>query len=99
MLSFFPKPYPDELLYSTLARYHVRSGNNSPKITIRELFDDPNTIATADLPSNLEALVKRLSLFSQYTVDDLILNNTLYPFYAPFLPTERAIIIKNSMKA
>ena len=26
-LGFFPTPYPDEILYSVLCRYHVRGGN------------------------------------------------------------------------
>jgi hypothetical protein len=30
MLSFFPTPYPDEILYSVFARYHARSGNIKP---------------------------------------------------------------------
>lgn len=99
MLSFFPSPYPDELLYSTLARYHIRSGNSSPKITLKELFNDTHTIATVDLPSNLDALINQLPLLSSYTADDFIDNNTLYSFYAPFIPQQRAIVIKNSMKA
>lgn len=99
MLSFFPNPYPDELLYSTLARYHIRSGNNSPKITLKELFNDTNTVATVDLPCNIDALINQLPLLSSYTADDFIYNHTLYPFYAPFLPKKRAIAIKNSMKA
>ena len=26
MLGYFPTPYPDELLYSVVGRYHIRSG-------------------------------------------------------------------------
>ena len=90
MLSFFPKPYPDEILYSILARYHVRSGNMGPKITVQELFNSHNAIATADLPCNLEALATNLSLISRITVEELIQNHTLYRFYAAFLPQERS---------
>ena len=99
MLSFFPTPYPDELLYSILARYHLRSGNNSPKITLQELFDDPYTIATIDLPANLDALNQQLSLFSHYTSEDLITKYTHYPYYAPFMTPKRAMTIQKSMKA
>ncbi|MEM1171187.1 MAG: TnsD family transposase [Cyanobacteria bacterium P01_H01_bin.35] len=99
MLSFFPHPYPDELLYAILARYHIRSGNNSSKITLKELFNDTNTIATADLPCNIDALIKQLPLLSSYTAEEFINNHTLYQFYAPFLPQQRAITIKQSMKA
>jgi hypothetical protein len=35
MLSFFPTPYPDEILYSVFARYHARSGNIKPDETMK----------------------------------------------------------------
>lgn len=38
MLQYFPTPYPDELWYSVLGRYHVRSGNPNSATTLRELF-------------------------------------------------------------
>ena len=38
MLSFFPTPYPDELWYSVLCRYHLRTGNKKQATTIGELF-------------------------------------------------------------
>ena len=98
MLSFLPNPYPDELLYSTLARYHIRSGNTSSKITLQELYNDTKTIATTDLPSNIDALIKQLPPLSSHTANNLINNHTLYPFYASFLPQQRAIMIQKSMK-
>ncbi|MFT8347312.1 TnsD family transposase [Clostridium saccharoperbutylacetonicum] len=98
MLSFFPNSYPDELLYSVLARYHVRSGNTSPKITQRELFGNINAMAIVDLPCNLNSLIKRLSNFSNYTTQDFIYLNTLYPVYAPFIPKSRADLIVKAMK-
>ena len=38
MITQFPKIYPDELLYSQLARYHVRSGNLAYIFTAEQLF-------------------------------------------------------------
>ena len=38
MIAFFPKPYPDELLYSLLSRYHQRSGNARFVFTAEELY-------------------------------------------------------------
>lgn len=90
MLSFFPKPYPDEILYSILARYHLRSGNLALKLTLRDLFNSNHAIATVDLPCNLTAIAANLSLISAITVQDLIQHHTLYPFYAAFLPRERS---------
>jgi hypothetical protein len=99
MLGFFPTPYPDELLYSLIARYHIRSGNISPKITLQELFGSTTTIATPDLPSNLNYLTKQLQNLFPNSVTDLIDRYTLYPFYRPFLPPQRDQLIQKSMKA
>jgi Tn7-like transposition protein D/TniQ len=99
MLGFFPTPYPDELLYSLIARYHIRSGNISPKITLQELFGSTTTIATPDLPSSLNCLSKQLQHLFPNSVTDLIDRYTLYPFYRPFLPPQRDRSIQKSMKA
>lgn len=99
MVGFFPTPYPDgELLYSVLARYHVRSGNISPKATVEELFGSRSVTAVVDLPANIDSLISNLPIGSTYTAERLIMENTLYPFYSAFLPQERAKIILQSMK-
>lgn len=84
MLSFFPVPYPDEVLYSVLARYHVRSANLSPKCTLQDLFGTTNVISTIDFPSHIQSLSDKLTHFA-YTFEKLVNNHTLYRFYAPFL--------------
>lgn len=97
MLGFFPIPYPDELIYSLLARYYAWSANVSPKVALQELFGKTTIIATFDLPSHIESLVQNLPFGSKHTVESLIQQNTLYPFYAPFLPTVRAEAVFDSM--
>ncbi|MBD2203534.1 TniQ family protein [Calothrix sp. FACHB-1219] len=98
MVSFFPKPYPDEILYSVITRYHIRCGNTSPKITLQELFNSQTTVATVDLPSNLNNLIQNLQFISNYQVEDFIYKHTLYPLYSPFLPANRSSQILESMK-
>lgn len=98
MVSFFPKPYPDEILYSVLACYHIIGGNTSPKITLQELFALQTTAATVDLPLNLNNLIQNLQFISNYQVEDLIFKQTLYPLYNPFLPANRSIQVLESMK-
>ncbi|MEH1800495.1 MAG: TniQ family protein [Nostoc sp.] len=98
MLSFFPTLYPDELLYSTLARYHIRSGNKSFKQTDLELFGySSQQVCKVTLTNNLNYLVKNFPLRSQQTVDNLLQNHTLYPFYATFLMPQEAWLLKDSM--
>ena len=99
MLSFFPKLYPDELLYSGLARYHIRSGNKSFAQTDIELLGyHCQQISKVALPSNLGYLVKHLPLGSKLTVDNFIQNHTLYPFYTTFLTPQEAWLVRDSMK-
>jgi hypothetical protein len=99
MLGFFPTLYRDELLYSAIARYQIRSGNLSPKSNIEELFNSRTITATADLPCGLDNLVQNLPTYSSVTADSLIQNHTLYPFSAPFLPPQRVKRVKESMKS
>lgn len=93
-----PVPYPDELLYSVLTRYHLRSNNSSMKWTLREVYGTESVIPTIDLPSHLEALAIR-NADSRLTVDQLIDDHTFYPYYIPFLTKDRAEQLRKAMKS
>ena len=81
-------PYPDELLYSTIARASVRIGIVSPKQLLDEVFNNRKVIATFDMPSHIESIVQ-LYKDRQYDAESLIYQHTLFPIYAPFLPEKR----------
>ena len=107
MLGHFPNPYPDELLYSVIARYHIRSGNESFRKTHQELFEtaelQPNKII---LPNNLHFLASQLPIYSQLTVEslikkkvkNLIKKNTLYLFFRSFLTPIEVYAFKNLLR-
>lgn len=95
MLHWFPTPYPDELLYSVLARYHIRSGNTSSVMTIKELYGTRNFRSVWDLPSNLNVLLNQIGFY--WDAEQLIFNHTMYPYYAPFLFPRQAEQVKQSM--
>ncbi|WP_350343886.1 TnsD family transposase [Proteinivorax tanatarense] len=97
MISFFPTPYEDETLHSVIARYHLRSGNQSSKSTLQELFSQKTVTATVDLPSHIGELIDNLPLGNQMDAEYLIKHHTLYPFYTAFLDSERKKKIFNSM--
>ncbi|KHF31839.1 TnsD family Tn7-like transposition protein [Paenibacillus sp. FSL M7-1455] len=92
-----PVPYPDELLYSVITRYHLRANNTTSKWSYKELFGTENIIPTIDLPSHIEAFSRR-SMLHGMTADDWMKGHTCYPFYAPFLPKDRANRLKQLMK-
>jgi hypothetical protein len=93
-----PLPYPDELLYGVISRYHLRMNNTSPKWTLREVFGTENVIPTLDLPSHLDDLSRRsqvIRISSGQWMDE----HTLYSYYAPFLPAERRKRLRRMMKS
>ncbi|MGU5538451.1 TniQ family protein [Aeromonas hydrophila] len=44
----FPVPYPDELIYSLVARAGIHLGLTSPKQLLDEVFANRHVIATVD---------------------------------------------------
>lgn len=87
MLTFFTDPYPNELLYSTFARYNFYSGNIDLKDTLTELFGKNSVISSFEIGSHLGFLCNELG--GSYTPERLLQEHTLFPFYAPFLPGNR----------
>lgn len=97
MIPCFPTPLPDELLYSVCARYSERMQYSDKQFLNRELFGDKNIATVVDLPSHLSHLLSILPPGHGYTVDRLIDEHTLLPFYSPFLPLERVNRIREHM--
>ena len=96
-LRFFPTPYPDEIFYSVLCRYHARGGNPSVYQTNRELWGK-NIGKSLLLPSGIEYLAKRLPSQAGLTSERFIAENTVYPFLKPFILRERDEVLFEAMK-
>ncbi len=97
MIGLFPEPYPDELLYSVCARFSDRVQYPGSSSVMRELFGTKNAVAVVDLPSRLGHLVAVLPPGHRYTVERLIDDHTLLPFYSPFCPPERINFVREDM--
>ncbi|MCA1994421.1 MAG: TnsD family transposase [Coleofasciculus sp. S288] len=98
MIPFFPDPYPDELLYSVCARYSDRVQYGTPFHIMQDLFGNKSAKATVDLPSRLSHLVSVLPPGHPYTVERLIDDHTMLPFYSPFCPSERVNRVRENMR-
>ncbi len=88
MISYFPAIYPDELVYSWLCRYYVHSGFFSSKSAMQELYckrsDNPSKEFIGNLnPGAMEQIAK------MYSLDKLVMEHTMYPQYARFIPLEQ----------
>ncbi|MDA1930473.1 TnsD family transposase [Bacillus cereus group sp. BcHK130] len=87
MLPFFTDPYPDELIYSAIARYHFYSGNLDCKDTLEEVFQSRSVIPSVEIGSHFAILAEQLA--PNYFVEDILANHTIYPYYAMFLTKQR----------
>lgn len=89
MLQYFPTPYPDELWYSVLCRYHVRTGNPNSAMIFRELFNGKDHAALGSfLPNRL--IFDIVSQLPKGTLDieDIALNHTLFKYIFRFQSLE-----------
>ena len=88
MIAPFPEFYPDELVYSVLARYYTQSGYMRYTFAAEDLFQaktvrpDPNFV-NLYTSYTLEMLTRKMSM------EDVILKHTMFPYYGRFLNKER----------
>ncbi|WP_163836301.1 TnsD family Tn7-like transposition protein [Spartinivicinus ruber] len=99
MVAYFPCSYPDELLYSLIARYGAHTGQENQKAIIQDLFNSKTVVAVPDFPSHLPELVKSTNTVWQTSVDEIIQNHTLAPLYLPFIAPENSDKVLISMKS
>ena len=87
-IAYFPEIYPDELIYSVLARYYVQSGYPAYIFCAEDVFADKKVRPDMEFLNVmrlevLEALCKKKSMA------ELVGKHTMFPYYARFLPYER----------
>lgn len=97
MIALLPKLYAGELFYSICARYSDHMQYSNLKHVMQDLFSSTSVCAVVDLPSHLANFVNALPPEYQVTVDKLIDDHTLLPFYGPFLPKERLERLRQDM--
>jgi hypothetical protein len=85
---FFPTPYPDEILYSVLCRYHLRCGKPSARHTNRTLWGN-NYGKKLFLPDGIEKFANKIHRSANLTPERFIAENTIFPWMRPFLAEER----------
>ncbi len=88
MIAYMPTIYPDELVYSWFCRYYVHSGCFSHKMALQELYCKKSDYLNKEFIGNLnnDAMEKINEI---YSLDKLVLDHTMYPQYARFIPLEQ----------
>ncbi len=80
MLSYLPKPYDDELLYSIVARYLTHVGG-ARGASVEQLFGKRGVRAQVDLPSSLGRFAENAAALWGLTAEEIAEKYTLLPFY------------------
>jgi len=84
MLSYFPAIYPDELLYSVIARLHAHLGAPPWLSLLEELFGRRMVVADPDLPGALNRLALKIPPERALSAGCLVDTLTQFPYYAAF---------------
>ena len=88
MISYLPTIYPDELVYSWFCRYYVHSGCFSHKAALQELYCKKSDYLNKEFIGNLNSKAMK-QIEKIYPMDELVLNHTMFPQYARFVPLEK----------
>lgn len=83
MIAIFPEPYPDELLYSMLARYFVYSGHPTFKQCCEDLYPGKTRPDIEYLNSMTPDLLSHIS-----NMEQMILQHTMFPTLR-FIPSDK----------
>lgn len=88
MIAYFPTAYPDELLYSQLARYYTKSGYMAYTFAAEDLFASKTVRPDMDFinsytPAAVQAITRNISM------EAVVEKHTMFPCYGRFLPKER----------
>lgn len=88
MIAYFPTAYPDELLYSQLARYYTKSGYMAYTFAAEDLFASktvrPDIVFINSYnPAAVQAITRNMPM------EAVIEKHTMFPCYGRFLPRER----------
>lgn len=90
MITFFPNFYPDELLYSLLSRYRLKSGYPAYIFAAEDLYE--NKLVKPDIEF-LNPLKKEvLDILTKTTsMESIIKYHTMFPYYGRFIKKERRL--------
>lgn len=88
MITYIPEIYPDELVYSWFCRYAVYSGNVSNSQVLQDLYRNNHDLPFKEFIGNLNSSARK-QISNMYPLETLVLEHTMYPQYARFIPLEQ----------
>lgn len=87
MINYLPSIYEDELVYSWFCRYYIHSGSLTHTMAMRDLFNKRCNTPSKEFIGHLN-LTAKSKIEEIYPMEYLVLNHTMFPQYARFIPLE-----------
>lgn len=88
MIAQFPYFYPDELVYSLLARYYERSGYIRYIFAAEDLFQSKTVRPDIEFVNQYTSAALQM-ITKEIPIEQVIEKHTMFPYYGRFLPKER----------
>ena len=88
MISYLPPIYPDELVYSWFCRYYVHSGCFTHKMALDDILYSRHNNPSKEFIGHLSSEAQE-KIQWHYSLEKLVLDHTMFPQYARFLPSAR----------
>jgi len=88
MITYFPTAYPDELLYSQLARYYVRSGYLAYIYAAEDLFASKTVRPDMEFVNTYTSDALQM-ITREMSMENVVWKHTMFPYYGRFLPLKR----------
>ncbi|MBN4095979.1 TnsD family Tn7-like transposition protein [Methylobacterium sp. OT2] len=83
-LTQFPQPYPDELLYSVVARYVHRAGIKNINSINSSLFGLKHNGNAIDLPSGIMMIASAIPVGQNVSAEKIVADHTLFNFHTAY---------------
>lgn len=87
-IAYFPEIYPDELIYSVLARYYVHSGYVSNLSCFRDVYMKGSIRADIEFMNQITYEIRN-QIKKSASWEQIIWQNTMYPYYSRFIDAQK----------
>ena len=88
MITYFPEVYPDELLYSQLARCYVKAGYPAYIYMAEDFFQDKKARPDIEFINTFTPVALRI-VAKETPIEDIVMKHTMFPYYGRFISKER----------
>lgn len=88
MIAYFPQIYPDELIYSQLARYYAHTGYLAYTFAAQDLYENKAVRPDIYFVNKFSPDALRMITHSQ-SMQDIVMYHTMFPYYGRFINRER----------